>query len=602
MKTQYPLFRTQLRKHRPIFVKAGFVLFLEACLIPIIPLPLRWLVDAVLPQMNSLSTTPNQTWTVDWLRSLEPFSALSFVAAISLMLGLVHVVLYFFEERFTSVAVQSMVSSTRGTLFAATFSRRLNFIESQRKVDLLSRLSSDVQNYEAILASGLVVFVRSLPTLLVLCITMVWIEWQLALFVFGLLPAVYFASQWLSRRMKYWEREFREDTNKLDQEILQGLQALAILKSLRAESSLLKQLSTGQARLNRSFLKVRLFFGFFASNLMLSRYLIRTVIIALGGYLTIQGRISLGTLFVFASYLELMNQPIAEISNFVSRYAKTLASMDRIEDFYSRLQEQEEPSGSKELSSADLAEGLLQVHNLSHHYDPKAPAVFNEWQTSLPNRGLVALVGESGVGKSTFIKFLNRLLDPTGGCLKLGGHPLEELRTSWLRDRVVVISQDPFFLAQSIRENLLLGVDGEECDEAKIRDALAKAQLTEVIDQLPDGLETRMGEGGVAFSGGQHKRFHIARAFLRESARIVVFDEPSSGLDPKTANSLISELQQLAATGKLVLFSTHRTEDLASSDQVLFFQKGQTPLLSSHHDLLATSSTYGEFLKAADHH
>ncbi len=596
MKFRHPLFKSQLRKHRSVFVKTSVVLLLEAALIPILPLPLRWLVDAVLPQVNSLSTVPNQTWTVEWLRSLEPFHALGIVGVISLLLGITHVVLYFFEERWTSLAVKMMVSSTRQELFSATFSRRLDFIESQRKVDLLSRMSSDVQNFEAILASGLVVFVRSMPTLLVLCFTMLWIEWRLALIVFVLLPIIYLSSQILSKRMKKWERKFREDTNQLDQEILQGLQALSILKSLRAEPALLRQLGAGQERLNHSFMKVRLFFGLFNSNLLLSRYLIRTVIIVLGGYFTIQGRISLGTLFVFASYLELMNQPIAEISNFISRYAKTLASIDRVEDYHHRLLKHPDPTGNETLSASETNIAKFQLSHLSHQYEDGTQKIFHDWSTDLPTSGLVALVGESGVGKSTFIKFLNRLQDPSSGQLTFGKKPLSDFKTEWLRQSVLIISQDPFFLSQSVRENLLLGHEPTSVTDDRLMSALKKAQLQDVVSGLPRGLDTKMGEAGVTFSGGQNKRFHLARAFLANEAKVFVFDEPSSGLDPKTSAALLMELKELSRNGKLVLFSTHRPEDLLVCDQVLFFQKNHQPVMASHQNLLAVSPSYVEFL------
>ncbi len=593
LKNTYPLFISQITRHRKRFYQAALVLLLQAILIPFIPLPLRWLVDLVTEKLGTESTIRPDNWMFWQLHDLSTNQALIVIGLLALLLGALHVILYFLEERLTSQCVRSCVTSTREILFTLALTRKLNFIESQRKVDVLSRMSSDVQNYEAIVASGLIVAARSIPTLLVLTLAMVYLNWEMAIIVLAILPILYLISQILSKLMKKWERVFRADTVHLDQNILQSLQALSILKSLNAEKDTSQALLKDQAKLDHSFMKVRLFFGLFSSNLMMGRYIIRMIVILVGGFLALRGDITLGVLFVFGSYLEMMSQPMSEISNFISRYSKALASVERTEEFYQRLLLHPEVSPTPtDFSSLQLP---LRVHNVTHRYSPNTPILFDRWSVTFPKAGLIAVVGKSGVGKTTFLKFLNRLQDPFSGEILQNEQPISAVPLVDLRKEIVSISQEPFFLSQSIRENLILGLSEPPTDSA-IMEALRKCQIAPTLASLPLGLETPMGEGGITFSGGQLKRFHLARAFLRDQAQVFILDEPSSGLDPVTAQQVMLELKGYAQSKKLIFFSTHSLEDLQHADQILFFSPHHNPQLGTHDELIKAHPQYAPFV------
>jgi ATP-binding cassette subfamily B protein len=198
---------------------------------------------------------------------------------------------------------------------------------------------------------------------------------------------------------------------------------------------------------------------------------------------------------------------------------------------------------------------------------------------------LVAVMGASGSGKSTFGRLLNRLLDPVEGSVEIGGEDIRTYDLKSLRAKVRLVSQETFLLSGSVRENLLLASNRPTTDSALI-EALAAVNALGFVSALPRGLDTVIGEGGQQLSGGQAKRIHLARAFLDQTSEIVLFDEPTTGLDPLSAKQVIDSITGLSREKSLVLWVTHRMQEALSADRVLFFRPGENPVFSTHTELL----------------
>lgn len=556
-------------------------MLLQVAIALVLPLPLRYAVDHL-----------TQTENIDLA-----FKTLSQIAVLLLALGLAASGLEYLEERLNVRLINSFVTRMRAHLLELTLTRQQSFLDSRRKVDLSGRLVGDVSNLEALIISGTTVCVRSAPTLLLIIAAMFYINASFAALILATLPLFYGLIVVLSQHIKNWERVSRQKQNIFDQDLMQGLQSSALIKSLTGEKAALASLQNRQTEINASNEMTKHYVGLFNSSFSLSRHLLRALVIFVGGWAILQGHMSLGTLFAFVAYLEALNRPIGEISNFISRYGKTHASLLRIEELYQELLPVAETSGTL---SPPRNWKLLALDSVCVSHAP-APALFKNLNLKLKRGSLVALAGASGSGKSTFIRLLNRLRDPNSGRLHFERDgiriALEDVQLSSLRQEICVISQDPFFIAGSIRENLNLALSYIPTD-LEIEKALDQVNALEFVREFPLGFETLIGESGLQLSGGQAKRLSLARAFLREqTAQIFVFDEPTSGLDPVSASLVMSSLKSLAQRKSLVLYATHRQEEYRQADEVLLFAAHTDPILSTHHELQQTNFTYKNLLQ-----
>lgn len=583
MLSQYRFLKSYLQQQRGLLSLCSLILFVQAFLVLIFPLPIRWAIDTVLAPQNLEQTTltfAGFSWT-----SAELLIAL---CALSLVIGFSMTLFEFLDESFTNKSIMKLVSNMRLGLINTLLSRRHSFVESKIKVDLLGRLSGDTQNLELFVSTTLVVLFRSLPSLIFAVVAMFVIDSQFALLILLLIPAFYLGITLVSKKIKSYEKELRSKTNLYEHSVLQILNSFSLLKSLQGEDPSQKEVQVRQTAINEVFLKSKFFTALLNSIFSSSRHLLRSLVLLLGGWAILKGQLSLGTLFAFVSYLEALNRPIGEIANFLSRYGKASASLERVEELARELHLAAESSGSQKF--ANTSKAPLIFKDVAFAYQNSAP-VFKDLDLEFTTRSLVAIVGPSGVGKSTFIKLMNRLADPTQGTISYGLTPLQNIELLNLRRHVVIISQEPFFLSATVRQNLEFGLNSQP--DEKLWKALEDVNAKEFVQALPQGLDTLIGESGIQLSGGQSKRLSLARGFLRrDQASVFVFDEPTSGLDPVSANHVMHSLKTLSQEAQLVMFSTHRVSEFTLADQVLVFSKNHMPQLATHSELLKSSPQY----------
>jgi ATP-binding cassette subfamily C protein CydC len=225
---------------------------------------------------------------------------------------------------------------------------------------------------------------------------------------------------------------------------------------------------------------------------------------------------------------------------------------------------------------------------VSFQYFEQGPRVLNDVDLQIPAGQRVAVIGETGSGKSTLIHLLVRFWNPTSGCIRLGDDEIENFNESDLRRLISTVSQQPHMFNATLKENLLMA--GPEAAEDDLLSALKTAQLLEFVESLPDGLDTWIGEAGQLLSGGQAKRVAVARAVLH-NAPLWVLDEPTEGLDPITEYEMMQALKRHTA-GKTLLLITHRLVDLVWMDQIVMLDRGRIVDQGSHSELLRKNERY----------
>lgn len=546
------------------------LLFLEIGLTVIAPLPIQTI-------LNELIRGPGaaQGW-----RGYSASEALVILSFLSLVAGALLVWVAISAQSQLGRLSARLNEDIRRDFFAKLFTRRQSFLDGTKKVDILGHLSGDISNLETLIVTGIPALIRDLPMILVVLTMMFLVNVKLSLAFTLCLPFLYLLGRHFTLRMRSTSKSLRRETARFEEETHEALASMAVVKSLRAEEKIYQKILGRVGSLTKLTLGNLSAGNGLDGSMALAQYGMRAGFILMGCWSILNGDIGIGDLFLLFAYMEVLARHINGINKFLAKYPKCSASMDRLENFRDALEKYPEFSGEKALRSVSG----ISFHRVGFSY-PDGTPLLKDFSVTMGGGKLVAVMGASGSGKTSFGRLLNRLVDPQEGRIEIGGEDIRTYDLKSLRAKVRVVTQENFLLAGTVRENLLLATSGPVTDSNLI-EALAAVNALGFVSALPQGLDTVIGEGGQQLSGGQAKRIHLARAFIDQKSQIVLFDEPTSGLDPLSAGQVIDSIAGLAREKSLVLWVTHRMQEALSADRVLFMRPGKNPVYSTHKELL----------------
>jgi hypothetical protein len=326
-----------------------------------------------------------------------------------------------------------------------------------------------------------------------------------------------------------------------------------------------------------------------AFNYVLMR-IITLIALVSGAYFTLKGELTTGQLVGFVLLANTFVKPIESINIMIETYPKGFAGFKRFR------QELAKPVTVQDLADAKPAphfQGQIEYRDVELAYDPGRP-VISQLNLSIAPGESVALVGPSGAGKSSMVNLLPRFYDVTSGQVLIDGKDIREYTLSSLRQQIGIVQQDVFLFDGTIRENVLYG--RLDASEAEVEEAIRAAKLDQVIEQLPDGLDTAIGERGVRLSGGQKQRLSIARIFLKNPS-ILILDEATSALDTQTEQYIQQSFDQLAK-GRTSLVIAHRLATIQHVDRIVVVTEAGVVESGSHQELLALDGHYAALYRA----
>ncbi|PKO07110.1 MAG: hypothetical protein CVU41_03310 [Chloroflexi bacterium HGW-Chloroflexi-3] len=309
------------------------------------------------------------------------------------------------------------------------------------------------------------------------------------------------------------------------------------------------------------------------------------VVIYFGGRLVVQGGLPIADLVAFFLYLDLFYQPVRNLSVAWESVQTALAASDRVTEL---LQEQPEPHhlpGNMQLEGP--ARGQINFENVCFHYS-EGENVLEGINLDIPAKSVVALVGPTGVGKSTMVSLIARFYDVTEGKISLDGHDIRNLGLEDLRKQISIVLQDVFLFHGTVRENLLFGKP--DASETEMIAAAQTANAHDFILQLPNGYDTLIGERGIKLSGGQKQRISIARAILKD-APILILDEATSSVDTET-ELLIQQALERLMVGRTVILIAHRLSTIRNADQIVVLEGKHIVEKGDHTTLVAQNGLY----------
>gem|GEM_PF-1759606 len=598
---------------------AALILSFEALLLVALPWPIRFAVDELFvpvpanlgPRTSTFlssafasmaATFPDSF--LHWLSRLPGGAAyLFFIVTLMVVVMTAYAVLSRAGESLKIRIARRVLQLTRHHLLHSIVTREQTYIDNRVKDDLMARLTCDLDDLNDLVINTLGVIGYNFTALVASLAVMASLDFKLALMMGAALPIVYSANGSLLRFARLSEKRRESDGIRLEREFSGLVKSLPSLKSLAAEDSALESLSHRSAKFDeRSATSQKAEASMRILRLTVRNFL-RTLVLLVGGRAVLVGELTLGSLVLFFFYAEILNQPVIEISHFMSRLSHWRAAVGRIEALFRDLEGHEEHEGRQNISSLPFPDATsLHFENVHFKFDIGMPLI-EDFSADFRAGELIAVAGPRGSGKSIFAKLTNRLLDPTQGKIALGRTDLRRYKLKLLRNTVHVQLPDPFFIPGTIRNNLLLGNEDlvSGADDALLIEALSRAKCDFMLD-LPERLGTLIGDGGLQLSAVESKKLSLARAFLHGESRVVVFDEAVTDLDLLSTEVVSRSIESMAEAGALVFWITSRIEDLLLADRVLFFDGASPkPHLGTHEEMLASCAEYRQFLPGFAH-
>jgi ATP-binding cassette subfamily B protein len=486
---------------------------------------------------------------------------------------------------------QRVMHDLRAAVYRHLQRLSLAFFTQTRTGEVQSRIANDIGGVQTVVTNTATSIVSNVTTVLAATVAMFLLDWRLAVAALGLLP--FFV--WITRRVGQERRRITAvrqdrlaDMSSLVEEslsvsgILLGKtmgRAPELAERFEGESAALADLEV-RSRMAGRWRMASVQMSFAAMPALI--YLFAGLTIANGG-----GAITIGTLVAFTTLQTRLFFPVQSLLSVSVDVQSSLALFERVFHYLDLPVEIEERQGAVTLAP-DRVTGAVSFEGVEFRYEPDGPRTLREIDLEVPPGTTLALVGETGSGKTTLAYLLARLYDVNEGRVAIDGIDVRDLTHASLAATVGVVSQETHLFHASIADNLRFAKPG--ASQAELEDAARAAQIHDLIDRLPDGYETIVGERGYRFSGGEKQRFAIARTVLRDPP-ILVLDEATSALDTETERAVQAALDELAR-GRTTVAIAHRLSTVRDADQIAVLDRGRLTELGDHDELMATGGRY----------
>ncbi|MCC6626954.1 MAG: ABC transporter ATP-binding protein [Chloroflexi bacterium] len=455
----------------------------------------------------------------------------------------------------------------------------LGFYERTGTGEIISRATSDVGVLQQSLTGGVVGAILGVLSMVAYGIVMAVMDWRLALLVFATVPLLLGASVIFSRLLRERYRRVQEEIAGVNAVLAENITGVRVAKAFARESEQMARF-TNQ---NRQNLNANMSTATVQSVSTPLIQMIGTIgmaaVLLYGSGRVIEGSLSVGTLVAFVAYLTQFYAPVEELLRINTIFQQALASAERIFAFIDERPQVEEAPGATALTAV---RGEVRYEGVTFGYQPDVPVLHNITLAALPGQ-VVALVGETGSGKTSLVNLLPRFYDPWQGRVTIDGYDARDLTLESLRAQIAVVLQETYLFAGTVRDNIAYG--RLDATEAEIKAAAREAHADEFIERLPGHYGAPVGEGGVMLSRGQRQRIALARAILRDP-RILILDEATSDVDTETEVVIQAALERVKR-GRTVFVITHRLSTIRQADLIAVLDHGRIVERGRHEALLA---------------
>jgi subfamily B ATP-binding cassette protein MsbA len=490
----------------------------------------------------------------------------------------------FAQRYFLALLSQRAIHHLRCDLYQHIESLPVGYFSKTPVGDLVSRQVNDADALE----DGLTGLVTEAGVHLVMVLgtlgLLFSLDVKLTLVILPFIVLLALAMHIFRRVVKGSSLHVRDRLGQLATLATETLSGIGIVKAFCMEKTELHRFSRQSLDILQANVRLARLQGFYNSTVEVLLVGSTVVVVWLAAPQVLAQEMTVGALVAYLSYLTRFQDPLKGLSNANFRIQKALGAAQRIFSVLDTPTEHQEGPGVIDLPHM---RGSIHFENVTFGYRADHPVLKDSSLKVQPGE-LVALVGPSGVGKTTLINLLLRFYSPTDGQIWVDGYPIDRVSTASLRHHIALVHQEPFLFSTTIRENILYGRPGASNEEVK--QAARAANIHEFITSLPQGYDTGIGQRGAALSGGQRQRIALARAFLKD-APILLLDEATTSVDSE-AEALIQEVLANLMGSRTTIIIAHRLSSLRHADRIVILEDGQVTAEGSHQDLLAGESLY----------
>ena len=514
---------------------------------------------------------------------------------------------------FSSRIGEGLIYDLRSLVFAHVQKQSIAFFTRTQTGALISRINSDVMGAQQAFTATLSGVVSNVVSLLLVGITMLILSWQITIFSLLLLPVFLIPTKWVGRRLQSLTRESFNVNAEMSSTMTERFNVSgAMLVALYGEPDREREYFRSRARRVADIgIKMAMLNRLFFIALTSVAAIATAFAYGIGGHLAIDGGVTVGTLLAITALLARLYGPLTALSNVRIDVMTSLVSFERVFEVLDLEPMVKNRDGAKvlvteepriEFDKVDFSYPRAEEISLAS-LESAAKAETVQSGQILRNLSFVAepgtmtaLVGPSGAGKTTISALLPRLYDVTGGAIKIDGNDIRDLTVESLRDSIGVVMQDAHLFHESIAENLRYAKQDATPSEMQV--ACESAQIWKLIESLPNGLDTMVGERGHRLSGGEKQRLAIARLLLKSPA-VVILDEATAHLDSEN-EQLVHAALQSALRGRTSIVIAHRLSTVRDADQILVIEKGSIVERGKHDELVAKGGLYSDLYNRQD--
>jgi ATP-binding cassette subfamily B protein len=581
-----------VRQHRLLLAASLVTLVVQGILQSLEAWPLKYVFDALARSTHRPGRLPHIPFLHDLSKGRLILVA---AAAIVIITGLRVLADYASSLGFATLG-NRVLARVRHDVYCHLQRLPLSFHTKSRGGDLVLRVISDVNQFKNAVIDGALPLAAHLFILLLMVGVMVWLSWKLALVVLAMLPLFSLFTLRLTRRVQQAAKAQRKREGAMAAVAAESMTAIHVVQAFSLEDHFAREF--GRQNLESQKQDIKALRGSAALKRAVG-FLIAActaAVVCYGARLVLAGELTPGELLIFLAYMRGTFRPVQEFARVSSRLAKATAAAERVLDLLEQTPEIRDLPGT---AAAPPLRGAVRFERVGFAYHA-GHKVLDGVDFEVAPGQRVALVGPSGMGKSTLVSLLLRLYDPVEGRILIDGRDIREYTLASLRRQISVVLQDTVLFATSVRDNIGYGAPGATPEA--VAEAARLANADTFIAALPQGYDTVLGERGVTLSGGQRQRIAIARAALRQ-APILILDEPTTGLDEESQQAVVEALERLARD-RTTFVIAHDLELATHADLILYLEHGQVLEYGTHAELFEGDGRYATLYRkqAAPNH
>jgi ABC-type multidrug transport system fused ATPase/permease subunit len=519
----------------------------------------------------------------------ENYISVLWMAGGLLGLYLIRILFRFLSNYCSHRAAWRLVLELRIKVYNVIQSFSMDYFHNKQTGDLLSRVMNDVATFELIYAHITPDVITNFVTLTGVTIILFNLNARLALITCIPIPFILLSGWFFSRKVRPNFQKTQKSQGELSAQLQDNFSGIQEIQAFGRQTYATEKVLKKGRDFTHNMLRALKLSAIFHPSVEFLTSIGGVIVVGFGGYLAYKDQLTVSEIVGFLLYLALFYAPITGIAQLLESAQQSLAGAERVIEI---LDAPQSVKDNPEAKTIGKAEGRVTFENVSFSYIQGVPVLDNVSFDIKPGQ-MAALVGATGVGKTTLSKLISRFYDPTGGRVCLDGHDLREITLESLRSNISLVMQDTFLFNGTIEENIAFARPEASIEE--IKTASQTARIHDDITRMPEAYQTQIGERGVKLSGGQKQRIAIARAILCR-APVLILDEATASVDVHTEEQIQQAINEIAGSRTIVTIA-HRLSTIRNADNIYVFEKGRIIQSGSHDELIEQEGLYRSLCK-----